>query len=168
MIIYKITNKSNGKIYIGQTVGTLQARWKKHIRSKDDSKFHRAIRKYGADKFTVEQIDVACSIEELNEKEKYWISYYNSIQSGYNMTEGGRSGAVDMKRTEETKQKISKAISGSKHWHSKKVRNIDTGEVFDTVSEAAKKYNTSKSNIVGCCNGRPHYNTCKGCRWEYV
>lgn len=170
MIIYKITNKTNGKIYIGQTVGKLETRWKRHVRSKDDSIFHRAIRKHGAESFTVEKIDIACSIEELNEKEKYWIAHYDSLNrdKGYNMTAGGRSGAVDMKRTEATKQKIADAIRGENHWNATKVLNVETGEIFSTVSAAAKAYNTSKSNIIGCCKGRPHYFTCKGYHWRYV
>lgn len=168
MIIYKITNKINGKVYIGQTVVDLSARWRQHVRAKDNAKIHRAIRKYGASVFTVEPIDVACSIEELNQKEKFWIQKFDSIKQGYNMTEGGRSGAVDLKRTDETKRRIAEAITGGKHWHAKKVRNVDTGEIFDTVSAAASKYNTEKSNIIGCCKHRPHYYTCKGCRWEYV
>ena len=170
MIIYKITNKVNGKIYIGQTIKTLERRWYQHTKAKDNSAFHKAVRKYGAANFIVEQIDVACSKEELNAKEKYWIEYYGTMtsQNGYNMTEGGRSGAVDLKRSEETKQRIAKAITGDKHWHATKVRNVETGEVFDTVSEAARKYNTQKTNIIGCCKGRPHFNTCKGYHWEYA
>lgn len=170
MIIYKVTNRINGKVYIGQTVGSLSARWKKHVKSKNNAIFHKSIRKHGAENFTVEQIDVACSKAELDQKEKYWIEYYDSMNrsKGYNMTAGGRSGAIDMKRSEETKRKIANSITGEKHWHATKVKNIETGEIFNTVSEAAKKYNTAKSNIIGVCTGRPHYKTCKGYHWEYA
>ena len=168
MIIYKITNRINGKVYIGQTVGSLQARWKAHLRSKDNAVFHKALHKYGAENFTVEQIDVAASTKELDAKEKYWIAFYNSRRTGYNMTDGGSSGAVHLKRSEITKKRISEAIYGEKHWHATKVMNVETGEVFSTVSEAARKYGTCKSNIIGCCNGRKHYHTCKGYHWKYV
>ena len=168
MIIYKITNKLNGRVYIGQTVRTLEYRWKQHCRAKDNTVFHKALRKYGPENFTVEQIDIACTLDELNKKEKYWIEYYHSVKDGYNMTEGGRSGAVDMKRSEKTKQKIADSIRGKKHWHATRVRNIETGEIFDTVSEAARKYNTLKTNIIGVCKGRAHFKTCKGYHWEYV
>jgi group I intron endonuclease len=170
MIIYKVTNRINGKVYIGQTKVTLQSRWKQHLRSKDESVFHRAIRKYGAENFTVEQIDVACDTAEMNAKEQYWIAHYESMNrdKGYNMTKGGRSGAVDLKRSEATRRKIADSIRGAKHWSAKKVMNVETGEVFDTVSAAASAYNTSKSNIIGCCTNRPHYLTCKGCHWRYV
>lgn len=168
MIVYKITNRINGKIYIGQTVGKLEVRWKEHQRSKDNAIFHKAVHKYGAENFTVEQIDIATSFDELDAKEKYWIAFYDSRRTGYNMTDGGSSGAVHIKRSDATKKRIAEAIFGEKHWHATKVMNVETREVFATVSEAARKYGTSKSNISGCCNGRKHYNTCKGYHWKYV
>ena len=170
MIVYKITNRGNGKIYIGQTKASLSRRWKEHVKSKDNAIFHQAIRKYGAECFTVEQIDVAASIEELDAKEKYWIAYYGSMDrsKGYNMTEGGRSGAVDMKRSDITRQRIADAIRGSKHWNATRVQNVETGEVFETVSAAARIYGTEKTNIIGCCKGRPHHNACKGYHWRYA
>lgn len=67
--------------------------------------FHNAIHKYGEDNFVFEQIDSANSQEELDEKERYWIKYYNSNnkQCGYNLDEGGKSGGA---KSPETKQKI--------------------------------------------------------------
>jgi group I intron endonuclease len=108
VIIYKITNRINGKIYIGQTVRSLQYRWKCHRHANDNCVFHKAIRKYGAENFTVEQIDTACDGEELNRKEKYWIAYYNStLPNGYNSTDGGDncfvSEAVRKKQSERRK-----------------------------------------------------------------
>ena len=79
MIIYKITNKLNNKIYIGQTVRDLQTRFDEHMRDQTSNDyFHLAVRKYGKDAFLIEQIDTAETIEELNEKEIYWIKQYNS------------------------------------------------------------------------------------------
>lgn len=65
---------------------------------------HGAIKKYGPENFTVEQIDVACTREELDAKEIYWIKYYNSMfPSGYNLTTGGKHCEI----SEEVKQKLS-------------------------------------------------------------
>ena len=53
-----------------------------------DSKFHRAIRKYGVENFNVETIE-NIRVEELQERERYWITYYDSYNCGYNSTLGG-------------------------------------------------------------------------------
>ena len=121
MIIYKITNKINGKIYIGQTTRSLKQRWKDHRCEAKDCKrgraIHRAIHKYGVENFTIEQIDCAITQEELNEKERYWIKYYESNTSkGYNLTDGGDC----FKMTESVKLKLSefaKTRVGDKNSH---------------------------------------------------
>ena len=92
--IYKITNKLNGKIYIGQSVD-IKKRWREHIFSslhlenKDhNSPIHLALAKYGKDNFNFEIIEI-CDKNKLNEKEIYWIDYYKSYKNGYNATIGG-------------------------------------------------------------------------------
>ena len=94
MFIYKATSATTGKVYIGQTVQTLQERISQHnshaFGHQYNYHFHNAIRKYGAEDFTYEIIeDGIKSAETLNEREKYWISYYNSYYDGYNSTMGG-------------------------------------------------------------------------------
>ncbi len=94
MIIYKITNKINGKVYIGQTTRSLKERWWQHCRKKAYCPFiHHAIQKYGKENFTIEQIDIAIDRDELDKKEQYWIKYYksNNVKFGYNLTGGGES-----------------------------------------------------------------------------
>ena len=95
MIVYKITNKVNGKVYIGQTSETLQKRFSRHMgyqALEHDTKFYRAVRKYGKDNFTIEQIDTAKTQKELDEKEVKWIKYYSSVEEGYNSND--RQGKV--------------------------------------------------------------------------
>lgn len=110
MIIYKATNMVNGKVYVGQTVNTLKYRKEQHWReaicsSHKNTHFHNALLKYGIDNFDFEVIDRARDVNELNEKEIYWISYYNSTDSryGYNKDSGGKSGGY---KSKETKEKI--------------------------------------------------------------
>lgn len=88
--IYKVTNKVNGKVYIGQTRRSVEFRWKQHIKSKDCYDFHKAIKEYGVANFEVTTLE-ECPVEELNSREIYWISKYNSFKNGYNMTKGGTS-----------------------------------------------------------------------------
>ena len=71
MIVYKVTNRINGKVYVGQTTRPLIVRWRQHTAPSVTKclALHRAIMKYGRENFTVEQIDVASNRDELNKKE---------------------------------------------------------------------------------------------------
>jgi group I intron endonuclease len=93
MIIYKATNKINGKVYIGQTIKTLSERIKSHKSHSKTRKsiFYSAIIKYGFEIFEWKIIDFAKTHKELDNQEKYYIKLYDSmnIEKGYNMTEGG-------------------------------------------------------------------------------
>lgn len=91
--IYKIINDINDKVYIGQTRNSLKERFQYHLyASMKENNLHRplylAMKKYGFNHFSIEQIE-ECSEEELDEREKYWIAYYNSYNDGYNATIGG-------------------------------------------------------------------------------
>jgi hypothetical protein len=113
MIIYKITNNLNNKIYIGQTIRKLDIRWNSHCcKSSTTTHIGRAIQKYGKENFSVEEIDRAETYEELNEKEIYWISFYNTLDQdiGYNL----RTGGDKFKMLQITKDRISKANKGRK------------------------------------------------------
>lgn len=104
-IIYKIENKLNHKKYIGQSKLTLEWRltnkWCGHLVAAENgykSKLCNALRKYGKDNFTYEVIEERSNSEFsskelmqqwLNEREIYWIAYYDSQHSGYNQTKGG-------------------------------------------------------------------------------
>lgn len=90
--IYKVTNKINGKVYIGQSVD-IGRRWREHMTAKDDIYFHKAIQKYGVENFEWEVIE-QCKKKDLDEREIYWIEYYDSFNKGYNCTKGGDSGPV--------------------------------------------------------------------------
>ena len=171
MIIYKIENKVNGKIYIGQTVGTLEHRLSQHkSNSKKKSVIGDAIQKYGWENFRAEIIDYAESIDELNKKEIYWIGYYKSISpNGYNLELGGRNAL----NRQQTRDKISKANKGrflsEKSPKSKRVYKFSLdGEFiceYGSVREASRVNNISSSQISSVCRGE-HFRT-QGYRWSY-
>ena len=96
--IYKLTNKINGKVYIGQTSLTIEHRLQQHIRDSkrqtmENRPLYRAFRKYGYDNFIVEEIE-QCEDNEVNKREQYWINYYNSYYNGYNATLGGEGSII--------------------------------------------------------------------------
>ena len=89
--IYIIKNNINTKVYIGQTIQTLGKRFSNHKIASDfeDTKFYRAIRKHGKENFYIELIEEVPQ-EELNNRECYWIKFYDSYYNGYNSTLGGQ------------------------------------------------------------------------------
>ena len=99
--IYKVTNTINGKYYIGQTIQNVKERFYQHCATKcskavSNMAIHRAIKKYGKSNFTVEVIEEIDSAN-LNDRERYWIKYYNSYNNGYNSTKGGQDGCKSFK-----------------------------------------------------------------------
>ena len=91
--IYKITNKVNGKCYIGQSIN-IKKRLSQH-KSQTYRNIHinkilyQAIKKYGIENFTFDIIE-KCETNSLDDREKYWIEYYDSYNNGYNGTKGGK------------------------------------------------------------------------------
>lgn len=122
MYIYKITCNINNKVYIGQTCQEVEQRFKRHMgyhKDTVDTKFYRAVRKYGVENFFVETIDTATSQDELDEKEVYWIKYFNAVEEGYNTkTSKGKCGGDTLSNhpnKEEISEKIRKSKLGDKN-----------------------------------------------------
>lgn len=139
-----------------------------------DTHFARAIRKYGPDKWQLEIIDSAETQEELNQKEQYWIRYYNSVEEGYNETDaiskcgGNTYRSKTEEEKEEIKEKIRQTKLGAKNPMARRVRriNVITGEinVFDTVIACARAcgIKNGKTSITTRLNGQmtsPYKNT---------
>lgn len=129
MLIYKITNKINNKIYIGQTSQVLKDRIRQY---REDTKFRPnsrpiiiAMNKYGFNNFSFEIVeDNISNKQELDDKERYYIKYFESLvsQKGYNIELGGNGPG---KHSEETKRKIGESQKGSlNHMYGKKVLTI--------------------------------------------
>lgn len=139
--IYKITNKINGKVYIGQSK-YIERRWNRHRSAAFNPNDHnynihlyRAIRKYGLENFSFEVLE-ECKVEELNEKEVYYIKLYNSFFEGYNLTLGGDSSAIGV-----NKEKIIGII-----------HDLETTNIFHR--EIAEKWDISQEMVQGINTGR--------------
>lgn len=220
--IYLTTNLVNGKKYIGQHNGDI-----KDAYLGSGVLLVKAIKKYGKENFKKEILE-ECAITELDEKEKYWIAYYNALEDEnfYNLSKGGQKGdgweaarryfqqhpkeAQELyqrnsqrlkewvkNNPDKVKKNIEKFIQGSKDYYSEhpkerkenmdklqiakekwqrehpekhqqqvknfikagsdansqKVRCINTGEIFPSISEAARHYNTYQTNISKVLKG---------------
>lgn len=146
--IYKVTNKINGKVYIGQSVD-IGRRWREHMNAKDDIYFHKAIQKYGVENFEWEVIE-QCKKKDLDEREIYWIEYYDSFNKGYNCTKGGdgmRAGVNAGERNPSWKGGISLDPEYGKQWYEANKEKMK--EYYETNKEELKKkqkeyYETNK------------------------
>jgi group I intron endonuclease len=125
VIVYKVTNKLNGKCYIGQTIRTLSARWASHCKKNNECvAISRAIQKYGKESFCIDTIAEYKTMEDLNNAEEYYIDWYNSLSpNGYNLHTGGLNHIM----SEESKKKLSDSLKGKQTWwlgkpHSKETK----------------------------------------------
>jgi group I intron endonuclease len=115
-IIYKATNKVNGKVYIGQTTQRLSQRRSNHFCSNSGCVyFKNALLKYGKSNFTWLVLCECGDGDIMDEEEIRYINEYKSYDRkyGYNLNRGG-SGNMGFKHTENTKNKISSAKTGVK------------------------------------------------------
>ena len=145
MFIYKITNLINDKFYIGKTTRSIHIRFNEHCK-KATSKMPitMAIEKYGKQNFIVEQIDVADSLQNLNLKEKYYISIMNPV---YNVSKGGDGGALFQghTHTEQTKQILSLLKIGKKDSDLTKTKKSESRKKRKHSQETIDKYSNAQA-----------------------
>ena len=146
--IYKIENLINHKVYIGQSI-EIEKRWSAHKTSKDDLVIHQALRKYGIENFSFEIIE-ECSKEELDKKECFWITAFNSlIPTGYNMVEGGSNGAALAMRIPVYQYDLKGKLLAK----------------YEGVNEAGRINNLNGIHISECC--RKQRQTAGGYFWSF-
>lgn len=163
-IIYKITNKINGKLYIGQTVQTIKSRWNDHrymARKNKQSKLYFAIKKYGEENFTIESIESVFNKKELNDREKFWISYYNTCNSGYNIHSGGEVSTEEMEKLRlnaSERMKSKKYWLGKKHSEDSKMRMSSSAKGRKVSQESIDKQKETRrnSNYIPITGGDRH------------
>lgn len=164
-LIYGHLCKTTGRWYIGETsyidnicdrFGNNGSRYTRFENNRlVHPKFANAINKYGWDNFEHYILEY-CTDDNVNDREIYWINFYDSLENGYNATNGGKNGH---KLTEENKRKISNPV----------LMKNENGEIlreFQSAKAAAEflgLYNNSR--IIDCCKG--FSKTCAGYYWEY-
>lgn len=141
--IYLITNLVNGKKYAGLTTTSIEARWASHkCESSTCTYLHKALKKYGLDKFKVEEIASSWDKDNLEWLEQFFISYYSCMApNGYNLTTGGTFGG---KQSEITKTK--KQVSHKKRWD--KLKNSNTNEVNNLLRGISNYVDNKKQPII--------------------
>ena len=173
--IYKITNIINGKLYIGQTRKTIEERFQAHLKNAKNHVnryLYDAMNKYGYDNFILSLIE-ECDDNLLDEREIYWIAFYNTTDKnlGYNMTIGGGGGDVwtNNPHKEETSRKISENNKGKHHippeLHEKMIDLAKKANIikvdkdglendikdFMSIEDMCKKYGISRKTFYNKC-----------------
>lgn len=199
MIIYYHKNLVNGKYYVGQTSRTLNERSNGGYGYRGSKKFFDDILKYGWNNFE-HKVICECSKEEADELERFYIQKFDAINNGYNTTIGGvkdcdapqvskankervwekesreklSHSLSGIKRTQETREKISNAKKGDKNpmygvvvpsvvIH---VRCVETGIEYYSIAECERAMNLSHSHISSVIKGKRHH--CGGYTFERV
>lgn len=170
--IYIIKNDFNDKVYVGKTSRTSDIRWNEHIKNNigNNQVIHQVMRFEGIKHFYYEILEKDIDDNELNDREEYWIRYYNSLEpNGYNQTYGGN----DVKswqnlNIDKARENVKKAQEASKRsvimCDSKTSEEIQT---FQSIAEAnvflgKRRYATG---INDCLSGRSK--TAYGYKWKY-
>ena len=145
--IYRIENLINHKNYIGQSVD-IYSRWYDHVwlldnKQHNNSHLVRSWHKYGSDNFEFTIVE-RCSADKLNEREIYWVDYYDAYYSGYNQTKGG-DGCLGKEWTEEEIEGIAEPV-------------LQIGldgiliQRWPSIPYASRKLNLNSRQIWNCAN----------------
>jgi hypothetical protein len=165
--IYCILNKINGKRYIGQTY-SLRYRKSRHFSDLKNNRhannhIQASFNKYGISAFEYKILEY-CNLDIIDEREKYWIEYYDVIDNGYNQCDGGL-GCRGYKHTSEEIEKM-RAIQNPK-----KVIQLDMDlnivKVWQSSSQAAKTLSLYSQAIKNCCEKKNRVKSVGGYVWIY-
>ena len=177
--IYIIKNSVNDKVYIGQAKNAAE-RWLSHIynatyeakTNKNVQVIHKAMAKYGYDKFHYEILEH--QIENFDEREQYWIDYYNScVPNGYNVAPGGKSAGTGIlspiaifKTAEELGRCISEISSSTKSFSNIARKYGCSYEVISAINSGKRYRRDSLSYPLRNTNAQYDYDTLKQVRYS--
>lgn len=193
-IIYLHRNKINGKCYVGQTSMNPLERWGINGYGYHNQQyFYRAIQKYGWDNFEHIILESDLTIENVNERERYWGEYYNALApNGYSLYLGDtlQSEESGIKKSNALKEKWHTDIDYAEHmskaqkekWENwspevqerilkntnprKRVRCIETNIIYTSMREASRQTGINASHIAEVCRGERK--SAGKCHWEVV
>lgn len=178
--VYCLTNKINGKKYIGITRQEIEKRWKNGRGYKKTTRIAMAIKKYGWDNFDKKILYNDLDNKKASDMEVFYINKYNTTENGYNVQSGGfKDYTTEM--SEYHKQCVSKANKG-KHYSPetefkkgykneytlsimKPVLCVETGIIYESMNVAEKTLGISH-HIFDCIKGKR--NKCGGYHWKLV
>lgn len=184
--IYMIENLVNGKVYVGQTVQKVDRRLHVH-KIKLQKQYHnnphlqRAFNKYGENSFKSSVIE-KCSISEIDDRERYWIKFFETYTGVYNIESGGNDYRKISQTTKqliskksrkmwadkETREKILRNLKrGKDNWNSRAVICVTDNLVFDTITEAGEYYSIDMKVISQTLSGRNPYCKIKDRKLEF-
>lgn len=166
MIVYKIWCKANNRYYIGQTLNFKQrvCYHKTYLRRRSHSNkiLQRAFNKYGEENFEFSIIERCNDLDHLNEREIFWIKYFEGVTKGFNIQLGGHSDRPSLRGLRKLKKKAQK--------QNKSVRQYTlSGELvteFISLKQAAEKIGCSSSEILRACKGE--LEQARNFQWRYT
>ena len=139
-VVYKHTNKINGRVYVGITCQNLEDRWKGGLGYKTNRHFSRAIKKYGWENFSHDILCVGLEKEDAQTQEVNLIAFYRDSECGcYNILSGGGLGRAGVPMSAETKEKLRNAKLGWKMTEEQRKRLSESSVGKRMSSEARMK-----------------------------
>lgn len=186
--VYLIYNNFDNNVYVGETIQTIEKRFKQHIYESTNPKaraynfkLSKAIRKYGYSNFFVKEIDKISGEdrkkikEQIQELEKLYVKKYDSYKNGYNSDEGGLGGKIlpdelkkrlsEIKKNDpKTKERMEKARSCQHLEKATDIYNYCTGEhiaSFNSLREAAEYLGLKGTDVTKLCKHKQNYRTFK-------
>lgn len=145
MIIYRIQNRLDGRMYIGQTKRSLAERVKEHMERA--SAVGKDMNRLGRENFDVSVLDVVETQKAADEAERYWIEFYNTVNTGYNTLIGGKPTKAEMriianipKKPQKPRRKRPPKLPKVKRFDEKEAREFREAQIAETKArEKARK-----------------------------